>query len=626
MDFIERLLEQKDNEDKDKSVEERQRQLLSSNKVLQEAIFEAARKVISAQSPEVLVQNFPDELATGDDIRAIVAAIEKNSIKSAAKAETGTDELSSGLRALADKLDSLQKADHQSSIVDAVKAIQFPSALEVTNLDELGDFFFSLEQKIEQLKLDPTIAVESPTVNVEKPDLSSIDSLSEKMAELKEAIKEIPVADQEPIERALSKANSTLEKILKRPMPVGSGGTTGGGGGAASSVTVTDIQDGAGDSVMDAANDAIKVNVVAGGGSGGTSATDDSAFTAGSGSGTPAMGFFSADTVDSGDVGVLAMDASRRMLVSIEADNVGIGGGTQYTEADTDASITGTAILWEDTADTLRAVSAAKPLPVDVTDSTIAVTQSGTWNVTDVSGTVSLPTGASTAANQSTIIGHVDGIEGLLTTIDGVLDSILSGQLADGHNVTIDNAAGVSAVNIQDGGNSITVDGTITETNSAAILADTANIDTNVGTIAGAVSGTEMQVDIVSSAAVPVTDNGGSLTVDGTVTANLSATDNAVLDNIDTNTSIPSAMVAFVTDIPTAGVRVQLAANSISGCVIQAPPTNTGYVYIGGSDVSSTVYGAVLEPGQSTGFGGNNTNLIYADVETSGDDVAVIGA
>lgn len=36
---------------------------------------------------------------------------------------------------------------------------------------------------------------------------------------------------------------------------------------------------------------------------------------------------------------------------------------------------------------------------------------------------------------------------------------------------------------------------------------------------------------------ISVDDAGGSLTVDGTVTANLSATDNAVLDNIDTNTS-----------------------------------------------------------------------------------------
>lgn len=35
-----------------------------------------------------------------------------------------------------------------------------------------------------------------------------------------------------------------------------------------------------------------------------------------------------------------------------------------------------------------------------------------------------LPTGASTAANQTTIIGHVDGIEGILTTIDTDTGSI----------------------------------------------------------------------------------------------------------------------------------------------------------------------------------------------------------
>ena len=39
-----------------------------------------------------------------------------------------------------------------------------------------------------------------------------------------------------------------------------------------------------------------------------------------------------------------------------------------------------------------------------------------------------------------------------------------------------------------------------------------------------------------SGIAVPVTDNGGSITVDGTITADLGATDNAVLDQIDSNT------------------------------------------------------------------------------------------
>lgn len=105
----------------------------------------------------------------------------------------------------------------------------------------------------------------------------------------------------------------------------------------------------------------------------------------------------------------------------------GGGGGVEYTEGAIDATITGSAILWEDTGDTLRPVSAAKPLPVSgpLTDTELrasavpvslasvpshAVTnagtfavqaaQSGTWNITNVSGTVSLPTGAATAAKQ----------------------------------------------------------------------------------------------------------------------------------------------------------------------------------------------------------------------------------
>lgn len=38
----------------------------------------------------------------------------------------------------------------------------------------------------------------------------------------------------------------------------------------------------------------------------------------------------------------------------------------EYTEGDTDTTITGIPIMWEDTGNTLRAVSAVKPLPIDV--------------------------------------------------------------------------------------------------------------------------------------------------------------------------------------------------------------------------------------------------------------------
>lgn len=63
----------------------------------------------------------------------------------------------------------------------------------------------------------------------------------------------------------------------------------------------------------------------------------------------------------------------------------------------------------------------------------------------------------------------------------------------------------------------------------AATSAAQTTANASLATLAGAVAGTEVQVDIVASAAIPVTDNsgnlsvddgGGSLTVDGTVTAN----------------------------------------------------------------------------------------------------------
>lgn len=119
-----------------------------------------------------------------------------------------------------------------------------------------------------------------------------------------------------------------------------------------------------------------------------------------------------------------------------------------------------------------------------------------------------LPTGAATSANQSTIIGHLDGVEGLLTTID----------------------------------------------------ADTGNISTKIDTIAGAVAGAEMQVDVVTlpsvtigslpnegqqtmanSISVVVASDQSAIPVSGTVTANLAAGTNNIGDvDVLTLPSIPA--------------------------------------------------------------------------------------
>lgn len=79
---------------------------------------------------------------------------------------------------------------------------------------------------------------------------------------------------------------------------------------------------------------------------------------------------------------------THRLLVDSNASGGG-SSGTQYTEGDTDASITGTAVMWEDASDTLRAVSAAKPLPVSVKDS-------------------ALPTGAATETTVGTRLSESD--------------------------------------------------------------------------------------------------------------------------------------------------------------------------------------------------------------------------
>lgn len=79
------------------------------------------------------------------------------------------------------------------------------------------------------------------------------------------------------------------------------------------------------------------------------------------------------------------------------------GGGTQYTEGDTDATITGTAMMMEVAANVVQ--------PVQGTVADGLLVNLGANNDVTVSG-------VSTSANQTTIIGHLDGVEGLLTTID----------------------------------------------------------------------------------------------------------------------------------------------------------------------------------------------------------------
>jgi len=103
----------------------------------------------------------------------------------------------------------------------------------------------------------------------------------------------------------------------------------------------------------------------------------------------------------------------------------------------------------------------------------------------------------------------------------------------------VDNAGGASAVNIQDGGNAITIDGTLTGITNDVNIADGGNSITVDGTVAATQSGT-WNIGTVASitADVNIADGGNSITVDAVQLDidDLSATsDNvAISDGTDT--------------------------------------------------------------------------------------------
>jgi|15BtaG_2_1085339.scaffolds.fasta_scaffold00693_15 hypothetical protein len=147
-----------------------------------------------------------------------------------------------------------------------------------------------------------------------------------------------------------------------------------------------------------------------------------------------------------------------------------------------------------------------------------------------------------TLASNDEHFGEVGTAADIDGTIHGQLRYIADNlrPLPEGHDVTIDNESGAAAVNIQDGGNTITVDGTVavntisgfaTESKQPS-LGTAGSASANVITVQGIASMTPLVVDLGSNNDVTVTnDTAGNLlatvtqasaarTVTGTVTAN----------------------------------------------------------------------------------------------------------
>lgn len=131
--------------------------------------------------------------------------------------------------------------------------------------------------------------------------------------------------------------------------------------------------------------------------------------------------------------------------------NPGSGGSTFRTLADAGgiewpASVVCYAPTISAGNNVLQPVNAANPLPIVLTagsavvghvitdsGSVMAATQSGTWNITNVSGTISLPTGAATAAKQPAL-GTAGSASADVITVQGITS--MTPLKVDGSGVT----------------------------------------------------------------------------------------------------------------------------------------------------------------------------------------------
>ena len=85
-----------------------------------------------------------------------------------------------------------------------------------------------------------------------------------------------------------------------------------------------------------------------------------------------------------------------------------------------------------------------------------------------------------------------------------------------------------------------------------------------------------------------------------------------------------SIAVANVQNVTTAGTRVQLSSVACREITIIAKRANTGYIYVGGATVSSTVYGADLAALDSITLPVSNANEIYIDASVSGEGISYV--
>ena len=196
--------------------------------------------------------------------------------------------------------------------------------------------------------------------------------------------------------------------------------------------------------------------------------------------------------------------------------------------------------------------------------------QSGTWNITDISGTVSLPTGAATEATLATLL-----------TLAGFQARIpVNGQAVMSASIPVVIASNQSAIPINDNAGSITVD---SPQLPAALVSG--RLDANVGAWLGSTAPTVGQKTMANSVPMVLASDQSTVNVQGTKTHNSAAPGT---NNLGVLPAVAATSAPTVTD----GNQVALSTDLNGQLRVTASTT-------GSEEASYTVIGQAVQPGNN---------------------------
>lgn len=203
----------------------------------------------------------------------------------------------------------------------------------------------------------------------------------------------------------------------------------------------------------------------------------------------------------------------------------------------------------------------------------IAATQSGTWNITNISGTVSLPTGAATAANQTTELASLSSIDGKLASLgQKVMTGSVPVVIASNQSAVTVTASNLSTNIAQlNGGTTSTANPNGCSNRSLGVFISTAPTQTDQSNTAysgaGRVNGTIVASNTGAGAVISAEINVSSLTL-GTATAVIfvlqESTGGTNFTDIWHSEPVTATGIVRVPAIPVAGRR-RWCAHSVGG-------------------------------------------------------------